>query len=168
MHFQPARQFPGIMSQHLDLSDKPKPVPPPQPNLFPPRLPSQPPSGTDQPGPPYRPATPDYLKPLPSNIPWQLMDAACITDAYTSHGGRSGMDDSTRAAWAAAFAKYSRAFPKDPKKAAWLANQEICKTTGQDQSRDNPNQQDQFNQEWKSQHPNDTGVPPVGLPPIRF
>jgi outer membrane protein OmpA-like peptidoglycan-associated protein len=159
VQFQPARQFPGIMSQRLSLSG-PEPTPKPTPSVYPPRLD---PTIPGQPGPPYehQGVPPGATQALPSDIPWELMDTACLSDAYASHGNRSEIDDATRAAWANAFKTYGGNSSKE--KAAWLANQQVCKTTGQNQSRDFPNQQDQFNQDWKIQHPNDKSIPPIPI-----
>jgi outer membrane protein OmpA-like peptidoglycan-associated protein len=160
MRFQPARQFPGVMSSHLSLSERGSTTPP---SLFTPNIPSLSPGGFDKVRPPYQPqgAPPGATQALPSNIPWELMDASCISDAYTSHGNRSEIDDATRAIWANSFSRYFPHLSKE--KAAWLANQEVCKTAGQNQSRDFPNQQDQSNQDWKNQHPEDKGIPPINL-----
>jgi outer membrane protein OmpA-like peptidoglycan-associated protein len=167
--FQPARQFPGLMSSHLDMSggkagvsgggDAP-------PNLLPSHVCTTSPEicgGGDKVGPrnDRQPAPPGATQSLPSNIPWNLMDLSDCNDAYASHGSPSQIDDPMRATWAKAFMKYRGL---GDSKAAKLANSEVCKTLGQDQSRDNPNTQDRFNQDWKNQNPNDKGIPPINPP----
>jgi outer membrane protein OmpA-like peptidoglycan-associated protein len=166
VQFSPGREFHSMMSSHLDQSggggttdkgDAP-------PNLLPSHICTVNPEicgGGDQYGPRRQQAPPGATQPLPSNIPWNLMDLSDCNDAYTSHGSPSQIDDPMRATWAKAFMKY-RGLGDD--KAAKLANSEVCKTLGQDQSRDNPNTQDRFNQEWKNQNPNDKGIPPINPP----
>ena len=164
--FRPARQFPGILSSHLSLGAGTGDFS--SPAHVPTDISKLPPEITQRQGPPYGPqrepgAPPDAFKSLPSDIPWELMDISGYNDAFTSHGTRSDMDDTTRATWAALYRKYF-ALLHDKKKAAAAANWEMNKTAGQDQSRDNPNTQDQFNQDWKNSNPNDKSIGPFNIP----
>ena len=168
VQFKPARQFPSIMSSHLN--------PPgsgsgsfssPQIQVTP-DISKLPPQITDRQGPPYGPqrgpgAPPDAMKSLPSDVPYELMDVSGYNDNYTSHGTRPDMDDGMRATWGALYRKYF-ALLHDKKLAAAAANSEMNKTAGQNQTRDNPNTQDQFNQDWKNQNPGDKSIGPLNLP----
>jgi outer membrane protein OmpA-like peptidoglycan-associated protein len=166
MRFQPARQFPGIMSQHLSLSGGPSQAPPDLSNLFPPKIPSMSPGFPQQPGPPYRrqSAPPDAFKALPSEIPYDLMDPKALSDAYTSHGNRPDMGGDLRETWAAAYRKYRYVWGLSKELAAKAANSELSGTASSDQSRDYPNAQDRFNQEWKDLNPNASTIGPFNLP----
>jgi outer membrane protein OmpA-like peptidoglycan-associated protein len=163
MRFQPARQFPGVMSSHLSLSND---EPTPKPNIFPPKLPSLTPGGFDKVGPPYqRQGTPPgATKALPSDIPYDLMDFKAYNDAFTSHGNRPDIGGDPREAWAAMYRKYRYVWGLSKELAAKAANSELSGTASSDQSRDYPNSQDRFNQEWKERNPNTTTIGPFNLP----
>jgi len=176
VHFQPARQFPGLMSSHLDAptgkggfggGDSVVDQGIKKPDLFPSHLCTVNPEACglgDKDGPPYErhPAPPGATQALPSDIPWNLMDLSDCNDAYTSHGSPSQIDDTMRATWAKIFMQYRGKLGDSL--AAKMANSQVCKTVGQDQSRDNPNTLDRFNQDWKNQNPNDKGIPPINPP----
>jgi outer membrane protein OmpA-like peptidoglycan-associated protein len=163
VRFQPARQFPGVMSSHLSLSGGAGAAPP---NLFTPNVSSLPPGSSDPSGPPYQhqSAPPGATKTLPSDIPYNLMDLKAYSDAFTSHGNRPDIGGDPRETWAAMYRKYRFVwgFPKEL--AAKAANTELSGTASSDQSRDYPNAQDRFNQEWKDMNPNATTIGPFNIP----
>ena len=165
MRFQPARQFPGVMSSHLSLSGDVPPPPPPSPSVLPPKV-SSPLLDPDKPRPPYRlpGAPPDATRALSTDIPYELMDFKAFSDAFTSHGNRPDMGGDPRQTWAAAYRRYRYVWGLSRELAAKAANAELSGTASSDQSRDYPNAQDRFNQEWKEMNPNATTVGPLNIP----
>jgi outer membrane protein OmpA-like peptidoglycan-associated protein len=163
VRFQPARQFPGVMSSHLSLSDDAGAAPP---GLSTPNVPSLSPRSPNQPGPPYqRPgAPPDATKALPSDIPYDLMDFRAYNNAFTSHGNRPDIGGDPRETWAAMYRKYRYVWGFSKELAAKAANAELSGTASSDQSRDYPNAQDRFDKEWKDMNPNATTLGPFNIP----
>jgi outer membrane protein OmpA-like peptidoglycan-associated protein len=163
VRFQPARQFPGVMSSHLSLSGGAGAAPP---DLYTPNVPSPSPGSSDQPGPPHQHqgAPLDATKTLPSDIPYGLMDLKAYSEAFTSHGNRPDIGGDPRETWAAMYRKYRYVWGLSKELAAKAANTELSGTASSDQSRDYPNAQDRFNQEWKELNPNATTVGPFNVP----
>ena len=158
VQFRPARQFPGVMSSHLSLSSQPPP--PPAPPIIPAHAHGEP----DYPGPRRQGAPADATKALPSDVPYELMDFKGYNEAFTSHGNRPDIGDDPRAAWAAMYRKYHDVWRLPKERAAQAANSELNRTAGSDQSRDYPNAQDRFNQEWKDMNPGATTIGPFNIP----
>lgn len=114
--------------------------------------------GIPPPGP-----SPDLLKPIPSDVPYKLMDVKGVNDAYLSHNQNPSQAGDLTSTWARVYLKY-RNLGLSKETAAKLANTELSSIAGQDQTRDNPNAIDQSNAEMKQQFPNSTTIGPVNLP----
>jgi outer membrane protein OmpA-like peptidoglycan-associated protein len=163
MHFQPARQFPSVMSSRLSLSGGPGPAP--QPGLFPPPVSPQLLDPT-KPRPPYQTpgGTPDFTKPVPSDIPKNLIDDKGYNDVYTSHGNRpdSGGDQTQTAQGIYGMYRKTWGLPESISKS--FTNSGLSGAAGADQSRDYPNAMDRANQDWKNMNPGVTTYGPYNIP----
>ncbi|HUI83247.1 MAG TPA: DUF4157 domain-containing protein [Candidatus Binatia bacterium] len=116
-----------------------------------------------KPGIPPTSGTPLDTKPIPDDVPYDLMDVPGLNDAYRSHGQSPSQAGDTRATFARLYKKY-RNMGLPEKIAAKLANSEMTSTAGQDQSRDNPNSIDRSNQQMKQDFPGSTTIGPANLP----
>jgi outer membrane protein OmpA-like peptidoglycan-associated protein len=171
VRFSPGQRFQSIMSQGLSPSPAPNPVPQPAPavDLFklgpnaandvcaPPR---QCPAG---PGGPQS-APPAALQPLPSDIPYELMDVQSLNAPFTAHGNKPEVGGDLRATWGRLYLKYRYGWGLTKERAAQMANSELGGTAGASQTHDSPNAMDRANQDFKNLNPDAKGVGPFNLP----
>lgn len=166
VRFSPGRRFQSVMSKGLSLSPPPGPVPQPTPavnlnlgphaldeNCAPPRIC---PSGQGVP--------PAALQPLPSDIPYELMDVPSLNEPFIAHGNKPETGGDLRATWGRLYLKFRYEWGLSKELAAKAANQALGATAGSSQSRDYPNALDRSNSDFKSAYPNATGVGPINLP----
>ena len=175
VRFVPSQRFQGVMSSGLTLNPAPNPAPQPapKPDLYklgpaasgevctpPRRCPGDPGGHTSAP--------PAAMQPLPSDIPYELMDVQSLNEPFTSHGNKPEAGGDLRAVWGSLYLKY-RKWGLSKELAAKAANSELAGTAGSSQSRDNPNALDRSNTDMKNANPNATSVGPFNIPwKLRF
>jgi outer membrane protein OmpA-like peptidoglycan-associated protein len=161
VRFQPSQRFQGAMRGGLSSDPAPSSVPTPDLRKLGPGASgdvcSPPRVCADKPSVP-----PAALQPLPSDIPYELMDVLGANEPYVAHGNKP--DSDLRATWARLYLKYRYSYHLSKTLAAKAANSELAGTAGADQSRDYPNSIDQSNNQMKDSYPNSTSVGPFSTP----
>ena len=164
VRFEQSRPFKGVMSSGLTMGPSPTPdlrklgpvvtadICTQSPNLCP----------AKPGGPP--PVPPLALQPLPSLVPFHLMDVQALNQTFTSHGNRPEVGGDLRETWARLYSKYRWTWKLSEELAAKAANSELESTASTSESRDYPTVQDRFNTEIKEAYPNATTVGPFNLP----